>query len=265
RGRITFLNPVAEGLTGWSEKDAAGRDSSEVFRIVSEESRQLAESPIARVLREGLVVGLANHTVLIARDGRETPIADSGAPIRDPNGSLSGVVLVFRDITEGRAAMRAAQRWAAMVTSSEHAIIGETLDRIVTDFNPGAEALLGYKASEVIGRNMAELAPPGHPDPAPEAVRKVLETGNMVEFETQRVTRDGRTLDVLIGLPPVRDADGKIVSMSVVLRDITERRQARQQLVDSRRRAEDASAAKDRFLATLSHELRTPLTPVMAS
>jgi len=71
-----------------------------------------------------------------------------------------------------RLGVRAAQRWAAMVTSSQHAIIGETLDRIVTDFNPGAEALLGFKASEMIGRNMAELAPPGHPDPAPQAVRK---------------------------------------------------------------------------------------------
>ncbi len=264
-GRVTFLNPVAEKLTGWTDAEAAGRGAHEVFRIVNEDTRKLAESPISRVLREGVVVGLANHTLLISRDGRETPIADSGAPIRDAAGTISGVVLVFRDLSEERAAMRAAQRWAAIVTSSQHAIVGETLDRIVTDFNPGAEILLGYKASEVIGRNMAELAPPGHPDPAPEAARRLRETGNMVEFETQRVTRDGRTIDVLVGLSPVRDDDGKIVSMSAVLRDITERRQARQQLIDARRSAEEASAAKDRFLATLSHELRTPLTPVMAS
>ncbi len=264
-GRITFLNPVAEQLTGWSEAEAAGRDANQVFHIVNEETRKLAESPISRVLREGVVVGLANHTLLLSKDGRETPIADSGAPIRDLAGVISGVVLVFRDLSEERGAIRAAQRWAAMVTSSQHAIMGETLDRIVTDFNPGAEALLGFKASEMIGRNMAELAPPGHPDPAPEAVRKLRETGNMVEFETQRVTKDGRTIDVLVGLSPIRDDDGKIVSMSVVLRDITERRQARQQLIDARRKAEEASAAKDRFLATLSHELRTPLTPVMAS
>ncbi|MFY9552313.1 MAG: PAS domain S-box protein [Thermoanaerobaculia bacterium] len=264
-GQITFLNPVAEALTGWTEADAVGRESSQVFRIVDEETRKLAESPIPRVLREGIVVGLANHTILIARDGRETPISDSGAPIRNPKGVVTGVVLVFRDITEQRAAQRAAQRWAAIVTSSQHAIIGETLDRIVTDFNPGAEALLGYKASEMIGRNMAELAPPGSPDPAPEAVRKLLATQSMVEFETQHVTRDGRTLDVLVGLSPVQDAAGKIVAISAVVRDITERRQARQQLIDARHRAEEANAAKDRFLATLSHELRTPLTPVMAS
>jgi len=264
-GRITFLNPVAEQLTGWTEADASGLDANQVFHIVNEDTRELAESPISRVLREGVIVGLANHSVLISKDGREIPIADSGAPIREPAGQITGVVLVFRDLSEERGAIRAAQKWAAMVTSSQHAIIGETLDRIVTDFNPGAEALLGFKASEMIGRNMAELAPPGHPDPAPDAVRKLRETGNMVEFETQRVTKDGRTIDVLVSLSPVRDEDGKIVSMSEVLRDITERRQARQQLIDARRRAEDASAAKDRFLATLSHELRTPLTPVMAS
>lgn len=98
--RVTFLNGVAAALTGWEPEAARGQPVDEVFRIVNAATRRPVESPVARVLREGVVVGLANHTVLLGRDGVERPIDDSGAPIRDAQGRLLGVVLVFRDITE---------------------------------------------------------------------------------------------------------------------------------------------------------------------
>jgi PAS domain S-box-containing protein len=106
-GRVTFVNPVAEGLTGWGNAEAMGKPLEEVFVIVNEETREAVENPVSKVLREGNIVGLANHTVLIGRDGRETPIDDSGAPIRDDQDQIAGVVLVFRDITERRKAERA--------------------------------------------------------------------------------------------------------------------------------------------------------------
>jgi PAS domain S-box-containing protein len=102
-GRVTLLNPVAQALTRW-DADAIGRPIDEVFRIVNEATRSPVENPVAKVLREGAIVGLANHTVLIGRDGTELPIDDSGAPIRDGRGRVAGVVLVFRDITARRAA-----------------------------------------------------------------------------------------------------------------------------------------------------------------
>lgn len=103
-GRVMRMNPVAEQLTGWSLTEAQGRPLSEVFRIISEETRRPVESPVAQVLRDGLVVGLANHTLLISRAGSERPIADSGAPIRESGGgAVRGVVLVFRDQSEERA------------------------------------------------------------------------------------------------------------------------------------------------------------------
>ena len=103
-GRVTRINPVAERLTGWSEQEAIGRPIDEVFNIVNEETRAKAPNPVTRVLAEGVVVGLANHTALISRDGTERPIADSGAPIRDDAGATRGAVLVFRDVTEERRA-----------------------------------------------------------------------------------------------------------------------------------------------------------------
>jgi PAS domain S-box-containing protein len=101
-GQVTFMNPVAEHLTGWRLDSARGRPSSEIFRIVNAQTRRRVESPITRVLKEGVTVGLANHTILISADGYERPVDDSGAPIRDRDGRIVGVVLVFRDVSERR-------------------------------------------------------------------------------------------------------------------------------------------------------------------
>ena len=106
-GRVTFMNGVAESLTGWTQAEAAGRPLPDVFHIVNEHTRQPVENPALRALREGTIVGLANHTVLIARDGTERPIDDSAAPIRDEAGAPVGAVLVFRDVTERKRAEQA--------------------------------------------------------------------------------------------------------------------------------------------------------------
>ena len=101
-GRVTFLNPLAESLTGWTQQEAAGVLLESVFKIVNQETHQTVESPTVRALREGVVVGLANHTLLIAKDGTERPIDDSAAPILNDQGEITGIVLAFRDVTERR-------------------------------------------------------------------------------------------------------------------------------------------------------------------
>ena len=102
QGKVTFLNPVAEMMTGWKTDEASGQPLEKVFNIINEETRQPAKNPVDKVLREGIVVGLANHTALIARDGAERSIEDSAAPIRDATGNISGAVMVFHDVTERR-------------------------------------------------------------------------------------------------------------------------------------------------------------------
>jgi PAS domain S-box-containing protein len=106
QGKVIFINPVAESLTGWSVGDATNKPLSEIFRIINEDTRESIESPFGTVTREGIVVGLANHSLLIAKDGREIPIEDSGAPIRDQNGTILGVIVVFHDVSERRQAER---------------------------------------------------------------------------------------------------------------------------------------------------------------
>src|SRR5204862_6396130 len=102
QGSVTYLNPVAVSLTGWTQEEAAGISLGIVFKIINEDTRETVENPATRALREGLVVGLANHTLLVAKDGTERPIDDSAAPIRNNRQEIAGVVLVFRDVTEQR-------------------------------------------------------------------------------------------------------------------------------------------------------------------
>ena len=118
-GRVTMMNPVAEGLTGWTQVEAVGQPLMAVFNIVNEMSREVVESPSGRALRDGVIVGLANHTLLISKDGTERPIADSAAPIRDANGNVVGVVLVFRDYSERRDAERALQEKEKLLAESQ--------------------------------------------------------------------------------------------------------------------------------------------------
>jgi PAS domain S-box-containing protein len=130
-GHVTYMNPVAEALTGWRRADAQALPLDHVFRIVNEFSRDVVENPVSKVMREGGVVGLANHTLLIARDGSERPIDDSGAPIRDADGRLMGVVLVFRDVSARRLSEQARERLLRSEAERESA---ETASRAKDEF-----------------------------------------------------------------------------------------------------------------------------------
>ena len=238
QGRVTFMNPVAAALTGWSELEALGKDNTEVFQIVNEYTRQAVESPVAKVIREGTVVGLANHTLLIARDGVERPIDDSGAPIRHPQGHLLGVVLVFRDITERQRAEELQVRLAAIVSSSEDAIIGKTLAGIITNWNQGAEHMYGYQAEDVIGRSLSLLIPPDRPDELPGVLAQLARGEAISRYETERVRRDGQVIPVSLTISPIRDPAGTIVGASTIARDISAQKQARAEVERRRQEAE---------------------------
>ena len=223
-GRVTFMNAVAESLTGWSRQEARNRPLADVFSIINEKTRRPVESPVAKVLREGKIVGLANHTHLLARDGREIPIDDSSAPIRSPEGDLIGMVLIFRDISEHKNLELVRTQLAAIVESSDDAIIGKTLDGTITSWNKGAEQLYGYAAEDVLGRPISLLIPPDRPDELPQILMRLQKGERIDHFETKRITRDGRLLDISLTVSPIRDDSGAIVGASAIARDVSERR-----------------------------------------
>lgn len=151
---ITLLNPVAENLTGWTQAQALGLPVGDVFHIISRTTRARVAIPVAQALEHGTVQGLANHTVLIARDGREFDIADSCAPIRDADGQVVGAVLVFRNVSAEYAAQQAVRDSAALVQT----ILNTVVDGIVTihadggaieSANPAIECMFGYNADEL--------------------------------------------------------------------------------------------------------------------
>ena len=182
------------------------------------------------MLREGTVVGLANHTVLIAKDGTERPIDDSAAPIRDAGGRLAGVVLVFRDVTERRRAEEARRRLAAIVESSDDAIIGKDLDGTITSWNAGAERVYGYPAAEVLGKPFSVLVPPDRTDEVRDAARRLQRGERLDHFETVRRRKDGTLIDVSVSYSPVKDDEGHLVGTAVITRDITDQKRAEERL-----------------------------------
>ena len=271
RGVITYLNAVAEHLTGWSQ-DAAGQPLERVFRIVNEDTREPVDSPAVKALRGGTIVGLANHTLLLRKDGSELAIDDSAAPIADENGLVSGCVLIFRDVTERRRLERAtaeqltaANLLASIVESSDDAIVRKSLSGTIESWNAGAERLFGYSADEAIGHHISLVIPPERLAEE-DRIIAALTAGQRIEhFETERLRRNGERVTVSLTISPVRDGSGAIIGASKIARDIT----ARKQLEDHLRRTAidlaEADRQKGEFLATLAHELRNPLAPLRSA
>jgi PAS domain S-box-containing protein len=232
-GRVTYLNAVAESVTGWTQRAAAGRPLDVVFRIVNEDTRLPVENPATKVLRDGIVVGLANHTVLIRQDGSECPIDDSAAPITNDRGHVAGCVLIFRDVSRQRsiekdeaARLLTARLLAAIVESSNDAIIGKSLDGIIQSWNAAAERLFGYTADEAVGRHISLVIPPERIAEEDRIVAS-LRAGERIEhFETERLRSDGQLVLVSLTISPLKDDAGTVIGASKIVRDVTRQRQA---------------------------------------
>jgi PAS domain S-box-containing protein len=262
-GRVASLNPVAVALTGWTPDEAAGRPLEEVFRIINEHSRRPVEDPVKAVLTKGHVVGLANHTTLVARDGTERPIDDSAAPIKDAQGRVRGVVLIFRDVTERRQAERSARFLASIVESCDDAIIGKDVHGVISSWNQGAERLFGYTAAEAIGRPVAMLAPPDRADEMPGILERIRRGERVDHFDTVRRARDGRLVPISLTVSPIKDEDGRIIGASKIARDVSERQRAEAALREEKERLRATlTGIGDAVIVTDARGLVTLMNPV---
>ncbi|OGS90111.1 MAG: hypothetical protein A2Z95_08430 [Gallionellales bacterium GWA2_60_18] len=193
-GRITRLNFIAEQLTGWPQAEALGRPVADIFHIINQKTRQPAPIPVEAALAQGVIHGLANDTVLIARDGKEYPIADSCAPIRNRDGGVIGTVLVFRDVTNEYAAQAAlrdsSMRIQTILNTVADGIISINEQGIIETLNPAAEHIFGYTASEAVGQNVSMLMPEPYCSQHDGFLERYRTTG-----EAHLIGKKGRELD----------------------------------------------------------------------
>jgi PAS domain S-box-containing protein len=269
-GRVNFMNPAAEALTGWRREDALGRAIEGVLWLVHEDTRRRIENPVAVALTHGTAKTAGERVLLIAPTGSEFPVDIRAAAVQDEQGSVIGAVVVLHDVTELRRAGRAHTWLAAVVDSSNDAIVSKTLDSIVLSWNPGAERLFGYTATEMIGRPITLLFPPERLAEEADFLARLGRGERVEHFETVRVRKNGTPVDVSVTLSPIRDAGGRVVAVSKIARDITDRKRVereRTELLMREQRALEESRTlnrlKDEFVATLSHELRTPINAIV--
>jgi PAS domain S-box-containing protein len=268
-GRITFLNRVAEELTGWSQHQAKGRSIQEVFKTIDEQTGQQAEDIAGRVLDEGLVIQLAEHMALVRRDGRVVPIEDSAAPIVDDTGQVNGVVLVFRDVTQSRLAQ------AALRESEAHfRALTEALPQIVwtADASGGVEWFsqhwYGYTGLAQEGGTDRSWQPVVHPEDLPDRLaswQRAQRLREAYEGEYRLLRADGEYRWFLGRAWPLYDTTGNIVRWIGTDTDIQDRKLAEAVLNRSRSELEKLVRERTAVLESVNRDLTRTLDELRAT
>jgi PAS domain S-box-containing protein len=229
-GRIVLFNPVAQELTGFSLQEALGRDIDAVFHIVKAQTNKPVENPVRRVLEEGKVVGLANHTVLISKDGSRYHIADSGAPIKNPAGEITGAVLVFRDVTETyrqQEALRESETRYRSLFHNNHSVmlLLNPKTAAIVDANPAACRYYGYDKETLLRMKITDINRQNEQQIFTEMERAREEQCNYFNFQHRLASGDIRDVEVFSG--PISVQGEKFIYS--IIHDITERKQLEQE------------------------------------
>ena len=261
QGKITLFNATAEAVSGWPRNEALGRPLNEVFVIVNESTRVSVESPVTKVLRSGQVVGLANHTVLIRRDGSDVAIDDSGAPIHGEKNEIVGVVLVFRDIGERRKAERELSlRNAEMESLLAHAPTGfASFDRSMgfARVNNALARIDGFESASEPGKTVRDIAP-ATAKIFVEILERVFREGISIQTEFHSKPDPETERHWLTWFYPVFIGDSpEPVLTGAIMVDTTEQWNAQQALLRT-----EKLAAVGRLAASIAHEMNNPLASV---
>ena len=256
-GTIQTWNQGAEYLFGYSAAEALGQPVA----IVIPEDRQAEERELcARIARGEVVVNF--ETMRRTKDGRTFDVSLTASPIRNAVGRVVGSSRIPRDITERKRAEEARARLAAIVASSDDAIVSKALDGTIRTWNAGAERMFGYTAAEAVGRHITLIIPQERRAEEDMVLAKIRRGESLEHFETVRRAKDGRLLDISLTVSPIRDARGRVIGASKIARDVSERKRLDAELEMMVAALREADTRKDEFIAMLAHELRNPLSAI---
>ena len=232
-GKIQQLNSVAEKLTGWNEKDAKGKQLEEVFKIINEETMIKVENSVQKVLKDGNLVGLTNHTLIISKDGRKIPILESGSPIKSEDGSIMGVVLVFKDQTLERERQKqirvSEEKFRNIFETTFEGICATNAEEIIISVNPRMEGMLGYSADELLGKKFKELLPDEELNDHTAKMEK--RRSNISEtYERSLLKKNGSIIYTFVSATPQFDSHGIYKGSFGMFTDITESKLAEEEI-----------------------------------
>jgi len=256
-GVIMSWNKGAERMFGYTADEAIGQS----IAMLIPPDRLFEEQRILEQLRRGERV---DHfeTIRVRKDGSRLNISLAISPVKDAGGRIVGASKVARNITEQKSISELQERLAAIVESSDDAIISKDLNGIIRSWNRGAERLFGYRADEIVGKHISTLAAPDRVDEIPDILNRIKRGERVDHYETRRRTKDGRILSVSLTVSPIRDASGVIVGASKVARDITERERQEQLLRQANAALARSNADLQQFAYSASHDLQEPLRMV---
>jgi PAS domain S-box-containing protein len=246
---VTSWNPAAIAIFGYQPEEMIGQS---ILRLIPEQLYREQEEVIRRVKLDEQIADF--ETMRLTRGGEEIRVSLTICPLKDDAGQIVGASEVARNITHLTQLDRARLQLAAIVESSDDAIISKNLDGTITSWNDAAARLFGYTEEEIVGRSILTLIPPELQYEEPGILAKLVAGERIDHFETLRQKRNGERIDVSVTISPIRDASGKVIGASKILRDISERRRLQQSLLQA-----EKLAATGRMAATIAHEINNPL------
>lgn len=278
-GRVTFMNAIAESLTGWKPDEAENQPLTEVFPLIDEKTGERIANPVTEVIEKGIPIELINHTTLMTKDARKICIENCVTPIRNIKDSISGTVLIFKDVTERRKAAEEIKRLKefneSIVQNMNEGIVVQDVEGCITFVNPDASDLLGYTPEELTGQSWKTIIPPDQ-QPIVEEADELRRHNHASRYEVEMLSKEGRRIPVLISGSPCF-SDGLFEGSLAVFTDITELKRAKEVAEKTNKElkiaidranvlmaeAKLANATKSEFLANMSHEIRTPLNGIV--